>query len=87
MSLLPKKAKHPGGIDHSIDDDLRHFDVIDMIELMKNPWCSAKEPARGHAIFGAREKSVPGHESDAKGFLEPGIGSCHGVEVSHRKLC
>ena len=37
MSLIPKKAKHPGGIDHSIDDDLRHFDVIDMIESMKNP--------------------------------------------------
>ena len=37
MSLLPKNGRRCGDIDHSIDDDLHHFDVIDMIESMKNP--------------------------------------------------
>ena len=59
MSLLPKNGRQWQGIDYTIDDDLHHFDVIDMIDRYKKP---VIYPLGTQNVHLSREKSVHGYK-------------------------
>ena len=59
MSLLPKNGRQWQGINCTIDDDLHHFDVIDMIDRCKKP---VIYPLRTQFVLFGPQKIMPGYK-------------------------